>query len=71
MGVAFWNLGRIVIGAAALAVLAQPAPAFADQASIVGYDLSIDVDYPPVDPGNPSGTPTLTNIFVLPWQEGT
>ena len=71
MGAAFWNFGRVVIGAAILAVLAHPAPALADSANIVGYNLSVDVDYPPVDPNNPGGTPTLTNIFMIPYQSGS
>ncbi|HEX9167481.1 MAG TPA: PEPxxWA-CTERM sorting domain-containing protein [Roseiarcus sp.] len=65
MGAAFWNFGRVVIGAAALAFLAHPAPAFADTANIVGYNLSVDVDYPPLDPFNPADTPTLTNVVIL------
>ncbi len=65
MGAAFWNFGRVAIAAAALAVLTQSAPALADQANLVGYNLSVDVDYPPLDPSNPTDTPTLTNVVVL------
>jgi hypothetical protein len=65
MGAAFWNICRVVTSAAALAVLALSASAVASQANLVGYNLSVDVDYPPIDPGNPTDTPTLTNVVVL------
>ena len=54
-----------------MAVLAHSTPAFADSATIVGYNLSIDVDYPPTDPNNPGDTPTLTNVFIIPYQSST
>jgi PEP-CTERM motif len=65
MGAVFWRHGRAVIAATALAALTQPSPAFSDQATIVGYNLSVDVDYPALDPGNPTATPTLTDVVVL------
>jgi hypothetical protein len=61
MGAAFWHLGRVVIAATALAALVQPGPALAN---VVGYHLSLDINYPP-DPTNPSGTPTLENVFIV------
>lgn len=59
----FRNSARAAILAAGLAALAQSPPAFAVQA-IVGYHLTLDINYPP-DPTNPSGTPTLENVFVV------
>jgi PEP-CTERM motif len=63
MGAPFRNLGRAVIAATALAALTQPGPALAGQVQTVGYHLSLEINYPP-NPTNPSGTPTLENVFI-------
>jgi len=57
-----WNFARAAV-AAGLAVLALSPAALAGTATIVGYHLSLHIDYPP-DPTNPSSTPTLQNVFI-------
>jgi hypothetical protein len=65
MGALFRNLGRAIIAATALAALTQLGPALADQANIVGYNVSFDIDYTPSDPTNLAGTPSLRNIVLV------
>jgi hypothetical protein len=49
--------------AAALAIMALSPPALAGTTT-VGYHLTLQINYPP-DPTNPSGTPTLENVFIV------